>query len=48
MKMQFDDDALEPLIEKVVTRVLDQREGDEAKGSNPVLHGEFSAFSRGA
>jgi hypothetical protein len=31
MKMQFDDDDLTPLVERVVTRVLDQRQAADAK-----------------
>lgn len=41
--MQFDDDDLTPLIERVVTRVLDQRQADDAKLGNRLAYTEPEA-----
>ncbi len=40
MKMQFDDDDLTPLIERVVARVLDQRQVDAAKFGQRLAYNE--------
>lgn len=43
MKMQFDDDDLTPLIERVVTRVLAQHELDDGKLGNRLAYSEAEA-----
>jgi len=43
MKMQFDDDELTPLIERVVARVLDEREAIDVKLGKRVAYPEPEA-----
>jgi hypothetical protein len=43
VKIDFDDDDLTPLIERVVTRVLDEREADEGKLGNRLAFSEPEA-----
>jgi hypothetical protein len=43
MQMQFDDDDLMPLIERVVTRVLDEREAIDAKLGKRMAYPEPEA-----
>lgn len=43
MKMQFDDDDLTPLIERIVTRVLNEREAIDAKLGKRIAFPEAEA-----
>ena len=43
MKIQFDDDDLAPLIERVVVRVLEQRETDDGKLGKRIAYTESEA-----
>lgn len=43
MNMQFDDDDLLPLIERIVTRVIDQRQADDEKLGQRLAYPEPEA-----
>jgi hypothetical protein len=43
MRIEFEDNDLAPLIERVVVRVLDQREADDAKLADRLAYSEAEA-----